>query len=235
MPRRARLCIGRRVMSRAWNLTAPSSGLMTPTTMLKVVVLPAPFGPSRPTISPASTVMETPLTTRRWRYSFTSLSVASSLTFVTAAAGGAGWVAFKTVIQLLCQPDFGRPERGRRALGRRGPELVSSRGGQLVAGQIQSDDFVPAHEVGCFQHCWIPRQLHNVIGQRGRYAVSVNSLFARAMKTPTLVVCEVEYHPRLGDDNAARFPKFREREHGYLLAVPFHLGMLNADAALEQG
>src|SRR5438445_5033138 len=65
-------------MSRCWNFTAPSSGRMTPTTRLKVVVLPAPFGPSKPTISPAETLMDTPLTTRRWRYSFTSFSVASS-------------------------------------------------------------------------------------------------------------------------------------------------------------
>jgi hypothetical protein len=58
-------CMGRRVMSRFWNRTVPSSGLTMPTTILKVVVLPAPFGPSKPTISPASTWMETPLTTRR--------------------------------------------------------------------------------------------------------------------------------------------------------------------------
>src|ERR1019366_567691 len=46
--------------------------------MLNVVVLPAPFGPSSPTISPAPTLTETPLTTRRPRYSFTSFSVMSS-------------------------------------------------------------------------------------------------------------------------------------------------------------
>jgi hypothetical protein len=46
--------------------------------MLNVVVLPAPFGPSNPTISPAPTAMDTSLTTRRPRYSFTRFSVASS-------------------------------------------------------------------------------------------------------------------------------------------------------------
>src|SRR5436190_763403 len=54
--------------------------------MLNVVVLPAPFGPSSPTISPAATVMEMPLTTRRWRYSLTSFSVRSSAPSVTLDA-----------------------------------------------------------------------------------------------------------------------------------------------------
>src|SRR6266699_1033731 len=67
--------------------------------MLKAVVLPAPFGPSSPTISPAATVMETPLTTRRWRYSLTSFSVrnkAPSTAAATALVGGAfaGWGLF---------------------------------------------------------------------------------------------------------------------------------------------
>ena len=45
-----------------------------PTTMLKVVVLPAPFGPSSPTISPAPTGWK-PVHPRRCLYSFTSLPV----------------------------------------------------------------------------------------------------------------------------------------------------------------
>src|SRR5262245_61607101 len=52
--------------------------------MLKVVVLPAPLGPSRPTISRADTSMETPLTTRRRRYAFTSFSVTSKLPLTAA-------------------------------------------------------------------------------------------------------------------------------------------------------
>src|SRR5688572_5895726 len=46
--------------------------------MLNVVVLPAPFGPSKPTISPGPTWIETPLTTRRLRYAFCRRSVTSS-------------------------------------------------------------------------------------------------------------------------------------------------------------
>ena len=48
---RARLYIGRWVMSRASKATAPLSGVTMPRIMRKVVVLPAPLRPSRPTIS----------------------------------------------------------------------------------------------------------------------------------------------------------------------------------------
>src|SRR5262249_19681776 len=41
---------------------APPVGSSTPRTMLMVVVLPAPLGPSRPTISRAPTANETPST-----------------------------------------------------------------------------------------------------------------------------------------------------------------------------
>src|SRR5580698_5068236 len=81
----------------------PSSGLTTPTTILNVVVLPAPLGPSNPTISPALTFTETSLTTRRPRYCLTSFSVASSgcssVAVATAGPGafffnsGFGWVS----------------------------------------------------------------------------------------------------------------------------------------------
>src|SRR5437867_7229468 len=87
MPNRARRCIGKPVMLRPRNLTAPAAGLMRPTTMLNVVVLPAPLGPSSPTISPAATVIETPLTTRRRRYSFTSFSVTSNASSGPAKTG----------------------------------------------------------------------------------------------------------------------------------------------------
>ena len=55
MPSRARLNMGRRVQSLPPSWTEPASGSTTPTVILKLVVLPAPFGPSRPTISPGST------------------------------------------------------------------------------------------------------------------------------------------------------------------------------------
>ena len=55
IPSRARRCVGTRVRSRPSNVTVPPSGLRMPSRQLKNVVLPAPFGPISPTISPAST------------------------------------------------------------------------------------------------------------------------------------------------------------------------------------
>ncbi len=40
----------------------PASGISTPRIMLMVVVLPAPLGPTRPTISPRPTLKEIPST-----------------------------------------------------------------------------------------------------------------------------------------------------------------------------
>src|ERR1700757_688060 len=79
--------------------------------MLKEVVLPAPFGPSNPTISPALTWIETPLTTRRWRYCFTSLSVVSSGPVVPAAVWEPGSVSVvngSVVCVVICRSLPGR-------------------------------------------------------------------------------------------------------------------------------
>src|SRR6266498_200324 len=103
--------------------------------MLKVVVLPAPFGPSSPTISPATTVMEMPLTTRRWRYSLTSLSVRNSAPsgapdapfagegVFTASGGGASLMESQL-------------RRSGKIFQRFEPQLdlVRRRGGERVAG-----------------------------------------------------------------------------------------------------
>src|SRR5689334_735686 len=105
MPNRARKCIGKRVMGRCSNLTSPPSGRIRPTTILKVVVLPAPLGPSSPTISPGETLIETPFTTRRPEYSLASCSVSNSaLAGSTGGAAGTFWtliVATVTPTQLL--------------------------------------------------------------------------------------------------------------------------------------
>src|SRR3954447_18227003 len=62
----------------------PASGLIAPSSMNSVVVLPAPFGPSRPTRSPRPTVTSTPRTAstalkrlRRPRASRTSSAIQS--------------------------------------------------------------------------------------------------------------------------------------------------------------
>src|SRR5690242_4434857 len=78
MPRRARACMGNRVIGLSSKRTLPPSGRINPTTMLKVVVLPAPLGPSSPTISPDETVIVTPLTTLRPAYPFSSFCAAKS-------------------------------------------------------------------------------------------------------------------------------------------------------------
>ena len=75
MPRRARMYIGSSVTSAPSSSTRPESGETSPTTMENVVVLPAPFGPSRPTTSPDEMSRFTPLTTVRPPYDFVRSSV----------------------------------------------------------------------------------------------------------------------------------------------------------------
>ena len=55
MPSRHILCAGSPVMSCPLNLTLPASGAYSPAMTLRRVVLPAPFGPMRPTTAPLST------------------------------------------------------------------------------------------------------------------------------------------------------------------------------------
>ncbi len=52
MPRCVNACGGLPVMSSPLNCTRPAVGLYTPVSMLKNVVLPAPFGPMSETIEP---------------------------------------------------------------------------------------------------------------------------------------------------------------------------------------
>ena len=65
MPFRARMYIGSLVTSLPSRRTRPESGLVKPTTIANVVVLPAPFGPSSPTTSPDAISRLTPRTTVR--------------------------------------------------------------------------------------------------------------------------------------------------------------------------
>ena len=67
MPSRARRNMGSEVTSVPPNRTVPALGAIIPTVMRKEVVLPAPFGPRSPTISPGFTSNETPSTTARER------------------------------------------------------------------------------------------------------------------------------------------------------------------------
>ena len=51
-PSRERRYIGQSVMSTPSSVTLPALGTIMPQVMRKLVVLPAPLGPRRPTISP---------------------------------------------------------------------------------------------------------------------------------------------------------------------------------------
>src|SRR5438105_3458234 len=57
-------------MSLPSNVTWPPSEAISPIVIRKLVVLPAPLGPSRPTTSPSLTWKSTPLTTWRLPYHF---------------------------------------------------------------------------------------------------------------------------------------------------------------------
>src|SRR5688500_10615708 len=63
MPLRARMYILAAGRSSPSTTTGPAAGTVRPTVRHDVVVLPAPFGPSRPTISADPTAMLTPRTT----------------------------------------------------------------------------------------------------------------------------------------------------------------------------
>ncbi len=77
-PSRARRYMGQLVTSWPLSVTSPASGSIMPQVMRKEVVLPAPLGPSSPTISPGSTSKSTPSTTRRRPYDLTRPLASSS-------------------------------------------------------------------------------------------------------------------------------------------------------------
>src|SRR3954452_16732051 len=78
MPRSVNACGGFPVMSSFANHTRPFVGLYTPVSMLKNVVLPAPFGPMSETIALAGTLNSTSSTATRPPNSFRRNSVRSS-------------------------------------------------------------------------------------------------------------------------------------------------------------
>src|SRR5213594_3156978 len=75
MPSSARRYAGACVISRPWKKMRPPETRSAPLTRLKNVVLPAPFGPMSPTISPSSAANSTSLTATRPPNSLRSCSV----------------------------------------------------------------------------------------------------------------------------------------------------------------
>src|SRR5260370_31777335 len=88
MPRRATRSPRMRVMSRPSKLTFPDDGRSRPPTARSSVVLPAPLGPSRATISPASTCSEASTTAAIWPYCTRSRSTCSSMLDLRTDIGG---------------------------------------------------------------------------------------------------------------------------------------------------
>src|ERR1700752_2790261 len=78
MPACATRYAGRPAISRPRKRTEPALGLSAPAIRLKVVLLPEPFGPMRPRISPSATSKETFLTARKPSKSFVSPSTLST-------------------------------------------------------------------------------------------------------------------------------------------------------------
>src|SRR5438270_10486460 len=64
MPRRHTSCPARPAISPPSKRIEPALGGKVPAIRLKIVVLPEPFGPIRPRISPGLTAKDTPLTAR---------------------------------------------------------------------------------------------------------------------------------------------------------------------------
>src|ERR1041385_2753545 len=226
MPSRARLCIGRRVMLASRNLTWPASGFTIPTTMLNVVVLPAACGPSRPTISPAPTVMETLLTTRRSPYCLASFSVLSNAPLTSGATVGdlvsVSFMSLLRVAGLLQQTG-----NGRRA--------AAAQFHLLVVGRDAAIRLVPNDRVAGQVAHWIleqrvARQHDRLVCDRADDGVSVNQFVARAVSHAALLVGGVNHHVVLGHDafnSAAALRHLR----GHQVASEHHAGRFHAHIA----
>src|SRR5690242_20784205 len=78
MPRLMIRCGGRPASSWPSNAIEPAVGGNVPESMLKIVLLPDPFGPIRPRISPFSTLNDTLLTARKPPNRFTRPSTTST-------------------------------------------------------------------------------------------------------------------------------------------------------------
>src|SRR5690242_5604663 len=78
MPRLMIRCGGRPASSWPSNAIEPAVGGNVPESMLKIVLLPDPFGPIRPRISPFSTLNDTLLTARKPPNRLTRPSTAST-------------------------------------------------------------------------------------------------------------------------------------------------------------
>src|SRR5260370_18552313 len=128
IPRWQILCAGRPVMSSSWKRIEPAVGRSAPATRLKVVLLPDPFGPMRPTISPSRTSKDTRLTARKPPKRLES-SVATSISTPHPAVPGGN------AAQRECVADHLRAHGVDRGSGKRQNRLL----GLDVAGPDHGD------------------------------------------------------------------------------------------------
>src|SRR5450755_1554008 len=185
MPSRARLCIGKLVIRRDANVTEPSSGFTTPTIMLNVVVLPAPFGPSSPTISPAPTLTETPLTTRWPRYSFTRFSVTSNWPFNSVAA---------VSISKKFQRRRVRAIAGIKVVARN-HFLIGEM--KFICHAIPDQRFAQDGHIRGFHHR-VAGPRDRLVRHRTLLAVGINHLRRRDVVRQSFFINEINRHVRLG-------------------------------------
>src|SRR5215467_14136663 len=140
-------------------MAVPAVGLSSVVSMRSVVVLPAPFGPRKPTISPSPTVRSTPRTASvvrlrlrnvRARPSASIIGILASFLFLFLASTGRAVLVLRQPGQdrgeLVVPPDLGlhaqlatahrgRLQFGHVALGQQvlalGPELPAEQGDQI--------------------------------------------------------------------------------------------------------
>src|SRR6058998_2536351 len=150
--------------------------------MLNVVVLPAPLGPSRPTISPGCTWIDTPFTTRRLRYSLTRCSVASKARLETSAESccptvcGIGWTESGVIVRVSLACSLQKVQVGSIGGGRGNPFSLGTRLqhdefflNQVVKERLGVSDFALWWKIGR----WIAGQLNRIVRDAVNAALAI--------------------------------------------------------------
>src|SRR5713101_6925505 len=131
MPRRHTSCAARPAMSPPSKRIEPALGGKVPAIRLKIVVLPEPFGPMRPRISPGLTAKDTPLTARNPPNRFARPATSSTLA---------------PVPHVLFSPYPARRSLRGRALSRAAPVLSIATAQTLRPITRRADTAPPHHD-----------------------------------------------------------------------------------------
>src|SRR6267378_520169 len=219
--------------------------------MLKVVVFPAPLGPSKPTISPAPTLMETPLTTRRCRYSLTSFSVDNSFSSVPGEACARGLTV--SINGLICVssimvapvctalPSFQEFVFRQLQLVCFEPRhssinAIFSPGTHESTLHIKDDGGIskPGFRISCFEHRRFAYECQQFIRPSTLASISINGPVRHAMDRLSAVASHRKNHVRLGGHASGSLAAL-VRINRHLLAGHVHLRMSEADLAMKEG